>query len=265
MTGPLIFTPDYYARMRALETDGWWNAAMRDAAALLLSRVALPARGHLLDVGCGSGQTMEWFRTLYPGWSTTGLDISMDGLRAALALGERRVLAASALDLPAADASMDAVISLDVLQHLPLRGGDVRALSEFARVLRPGGLVLIRTNAQSLPHTDDDEQFAFHKYEVGEMRDKLAQAGLEPVRVGRLNALLGLAEIPREYKARRHTEGHYVGLLATPATRQTTSWRLKRRWLRVEATAMAMGWNLPLGRTILALARKPSLSAGASR
>lgn len=258
MTGPLIFTPDYYARMRALETDGWWNAAMRDAAALLLSRTALPGRGSLLDVGCGSGQTMEWFRTLHPGWTTTGLDISFDGLRAAVALGEERVLAASALDLPVGDAAMDVVISLDVLQHLPLRGGDGRALAEMARVLKPGGLVLIRTNAQSLPHTKDDEQFAFHKYTVAEMREKLVAAGLEPVRVGRLNALLGLAEIRREFAARQHTEGHYVGLLATPSNRHSAGWRLKRRWLRVEASVLARGGSLPLGRTILALARKPS-------
>src|SRR4030095_5096768 len=30
VTTPRIFTPEYYARMRELETSGWWNAAMRD-------------------------------------------------------------------------------------------------------------------------------------------------------------------------------------------------------------------------------------------
>ena len=62
MTGPLIFTPEYYARMHALETVGRWNAAMRDTAAMLLTRTTLPARGALLNIGCGRGQTMEWFR-----------------------------------------------------------------------------------------------------------------------------------------------------------------------------------------------------------
>ena len=33
MTSPKIFTPEYYARMRANEAGGWWNAGMRAAAA----------------------------------------------------------------------------------------------------------------------------------------------------------------------------------------------------------------------------------------
>ena len=61
MTAPRIFTPEYYARMRELETSGWWNAAMRDVAAMLLNDVQLPASGTILDVGCGSGQTLTWF------------------------------------------------------------------------------------------------------------------------------------------------------------------------------------------------------------
>ena len=264
MTGPLIFTPEYYARMRALENDGWWSAAMRDVAALLLAQLALPRDGRLLDIGCGSGQTMAWFRTLFPGWQTFGLDIAFDGLRAARTLGETQVLAASAMDLPVPTGSVDAVISLDVLQHLPLRGGDELALREIRRVLRPGGAVLLRTNAQSIPYAADDEAFAFHKYETDEMRAKLQSAGLIPVRIGRVNALLGLAEIRRELRARRHTHGHYVGLLATPSNRQSMGWKLKRRWLRMEGAAVAHGWSLPLGRTIFALAQTPSEQDGAA-
>lgn len=257
MTGPMIFSPEYYARMRALEEEGWWNAAMRDAAAMLLKTARLAAHGRVLDVGCGSGQTMAWFRAAHPAWDVVGLDVAFEGLNAARAFGERELLAASALDLPFADQSMDAVITLDVLQHLPLRGGDSQALSEMRRVLRPGGHLLIRTNAQSLPYAADDEAFAFHKYEVPELRTKLKHAGFRAIRVGRLNALLGLAEIPREFAARRASsgDGHYVGLLATPANRHALGWRLKRRWLQVEAAAVCRGMSWPLGRTILALAQ----------
>ena len=61
MTAPRIFTPEYYARMRELEAGSWWNAAMRDVAAMLLDDVQLPPIGTLIDVGCGSGQTLTWF------------------------------------------------------------------------------------------------------------------------------------------------------------------------------------------------------------
>src|SRR5215471_12623554 len=99
MSAPKIFTPEYYERMRALESDGWWNAGMRDVAAMLLQDARLPDQGALLDIGCGSGQTSVWFGSLFPLWRTAGLDVAMEGLQAASALG-LGVTRASALSLP---------------------------------------------------------------------------------------------------------------------------------------------------------------------
>lgn len=254
---PRIFAPEYYARMRALEAGSWWNAAMRDAAARLLRGAALPDTGLALDVGCGSGQTMRWLRGLLPRWRFMGVDLSADGVRAARALGED-VLLASALDLPAPEASVSLVVTLDVLQHLPLGGGDLAALAEMRRVLVPGGLLLIRTNAQAFPAADDDDGASFHKYEPGELRAKLVRAGFDVLRLSRINALLGLAEIPRELRARRAAgDAGYHGLLATPGAPGRAD-RLKERWLRLEGRAVAAGVQLPLGRTLLALCRAPA-------
>src|SRR5262249_11160151 len=136
MSAPKIFTPEYYERMRALESDGWWNAGMRDVAAMLLQDAQLPDQGSLLDIGCGSAQTAVWFTSLLPSWHIAGLDVAMDGLKAADALGVA-VTRASALDLPHGDGAFDAIISLDVIQHLPLGGGDVAAMAEMRRVLKP--------------------------------------------------------------------------------------------------------------------------------
>jgi demethylmenaquinone methyltransferase/2-methoxy-6-polyprenyl-1,4-benzoquinol methylase len=251
---PQIFTPEYYRRMRELESEGWWNAAMRDAADMLLRQAALPERGTLLDVGCGSGQTMAWFTDARPGWTAVGLDVALDGLRAARSFGQA-VSHASALELPHPDDSVDAVITLDVVQHLPLGGGDLTALREIKRVLKPGGYLLLRTNAQAFPRAEDDAEYNFHKYEPDELRAKLEAAGLSVVRLSRINALLGLAEIPREMRARRAQESEYHGILAE--ARPEPSWMrsMKKGWLRLEATAVSAGVRLPLGRTLLTLCR----------
>ncbi|MEO5800909.1 MAG: class I SAM-dependent methyltransferase [Gemmatimonadales bacterium] len=253
MTGPRIFAPEYYTKMAALESASWWNAAMRDVAERMLVRARLPKSGLLLDVGCGSGQTMGWFRRRWPEWRTLGLDLSREGLVAAHTVGHERVFGASALDLPVPDASVDAVITLDVLQHLPLDGGDLRALREMRRVLRPGGVLFIRTNAQSWPRTNDDREYKFHKYHTSELRQKLEASGFLVRRVGRVNALLGLAEIPREFRAKRAGGEGYVGLLADIPKRNLL-WHAKRAWLGVEGGAVAAGLSLPLGRTLMAVA-----------
>ena len=252
---PRIFTPEYYAYMRELETQSWWNAGMRDIAQILLSGASLPERGVMLDAGCGSGQTMSWFVESHPKWFAAGLDVALEGLVFAHTAGQA-VTQASVLAVPIVDNGVDLVISLDVLQHLPLQGGDSAALSEFARILRSDGTLLIRTNAQSFPRTEDDPAAAFRKYEPPELRATVIASGFEILRMGRVNSLLGLAEIPREVRARKEQSAGYHGILAPSPVGGRFATEVKRRWLNLEGRALASGWQLPFGRTIFALCRK---------
>ena len=258
-SAPRIFEPDYYERMRRLESQSWWNAGMRVVAAQLLGSASLPQRGTVLDVGCGSGQTIGWaLELLGGGWNAIGLDVAMEGVAAARAAGFN-VLHASALEIPLPNESVDLVITLDVLQHLPLGGGDVAALREMRRVLKPGGTLFIRTNAQSFPRTRDDAAFNFRKYEPSHLRHALVAAGFDVKRLSRINALLGLAEIPRELRANRgQSSDGYHGLLATPSTGGALGRALKRWWLSLEGRIVALGIPLPIGRTIVALASRPN-------
>lgn len=250
---PRIFEPDYYEKMRRQEAEGWWNAGMRDAERLLLEFAALPEEGTLLDVGCGSGQTVRWLLGRLPGWRALGLDVSLEGLRAAHGLLRTR---SSALALPHPAGFADLCVSLDVVQHLPLEGGDERALREMWRILRPGGFLLLRTNAQAFPRGADDPEYDFRRYVTGDLRGKLTGAGFEIVRLGRLNALLGLAEIPRDLRAARREGSGYHGILSRPAPAGSLAGRLKRSWLRLEGRAVRAGLSLPGGRAHLALCRK---------
>jgi SAM-dependent methyltransferase len=238
--------------MRELEAGSWWNAAMRDVAAILLSDVELPGSGTILDVGCGSGQTLAWFSQQFGGWRTLGCDISLDAVAAATRSGFE-IAQASALALPYPSETADVVVSLDVLQHVPLGGGDLGALREMRRVLKPGGWLFLRTNAQSFPATADDQEYQFHRYEPRELRDKLTAAGFVVRRLSRVNALLGLAEIPRELRARRVQANDYHGILATSNGRGSWTAAAKRAWLRLEGHAVRYGVRLPAGRTIVAL------------
>jgi SAM-dependent methyltransferase len=163
------------------------------------------------------------------------------------------VAAGSALALPVPDASVDLIVTLDVLQHLPLDGGDGVALREMRRALRPGGLLFARTNAQSVPRVVDDPEYNFRKYDAADLRAKLGHAGFAVRRLGRLNALLGLAEIPRELRARRLEGAGYHGLLTAPAAPGGLGPALRRQWLSLEGRFVEAGGSLPLGRTLLAL------------
>ncbi len=114
-----------------------------DCAAFLLPR--LDSNAAVLDVGCGPG-------TITVGLArycrrVIGVDAEAQVLEDALAHVHRSGLAnvefetGSAYELRWDDGSFDVVYAHQLLQHL---AQPVRALREFRRVLRPGGLVAVR-------------------------------------------------------------------------------------------------------------------------
>jgi ubiquinone/menaquinone biosynthesis C-methylase UbiE len=259
-SAPRIFSAPYYERMRLLEAGSWWNAGMRDISSEMIKRANLPDTGNLIDVGCGSGQTMSWFEHEHPRWKTAGIDVSRDGVTAARAAG-LDVSLGDALQLPFASSSADLVITLDVLQHLPFPSGDEECLRECARVLKPGGYLFLRTNAQSIPRSIDDPANMFRKYRPQDLENKLRRAGFEVIALSRANSILGFAEVVRELRASRESGSGYHGLLAVPKENRGVGYSAKRAILRAEGKLISRGARLPAGRSIVALCRTSGFKA----
>lgn len=101
----------------------------------------------VLDAGCGTGRNSVLCAEA--GSLVTGIDIDLQALDVARARCEEHQVTvdfspADVLNLPFNPSSFDIIISHGVLEHIPgsLHG---RAISEMARVLRPGGLLFIMT------------------------------------------------------------------------------------------------------------------------
>jgi len=102
----------------------------------------------VLEVGCGEGRNLVTCGLL--GMNLSGCDIGADIVeKAAHRLGEWEMEAdlrdGPMEDLPFEDASFDLVIAWKVIHYTGTDEKMARALSEFARVLRPGGRLLIET------------------------------------------------------------------------------------------------------------------------
>jgi 2-polyprenyl-6-hydroxyphenyl methylase/3-demethylubiquinone-9 3-methyltransferase len=95
----------------------------------------------LVDLGCGGGLMGPHVAPL--GYRHVGVDIGLRGLELARWHGLLPVRG-SVLQVPLADGCADVVLACEILEHVE---DDLAVLAECARLLRPGGLLLLDTLA----------------------------------------------------------------------------------------------------------------------
>jgi SAM-dependent methyltransferase len=103
-----------------------------------------PRAESLLDVGCNVGDFLRECAEHYPATRLAGVDVNREAIakaRATLPTADLHVLEGESL--PFADSSFDCVTCIEVLEHIP-EDKRVSAAREMHRVLRPGGLFLLR-------------------------------------------------------------------------------------------------------------------------
>ena len=148
---PVSFFDDKFAVMQQghNEKGGEWQFAYAQQIALLESRLA--RGGTVLDVGAGPALPYTKPANAF----VIGLEYSLPSIAANRQVDLR--VCASAAELPLADASVDLIVCFYSIHHMI--GGTVaeteqfiaRILGEFARVIKPGGEVLIFEMAPAGP------------------------------------------------------------------------------------------------------------------
>ncbi len=107
------------------------------AGTQLAERLDVGPDDALLEVGCGNGLILDQLRRV--AGSAAGLDLSPALAEKARALTGLDIRLGEAARLPWDDASFSVVVCEEVSQNFPSNGYLVNTISEFVRVLRPGG------------------------------------------------------------------------------------------------------------------------------
>jgi SAM-dependent methyltransferase len=178
----------------ARRTSDWIDLQFSHLGATL-ERLAPRLRGRLLDVGCGDKPYQHLFRDRV----TEYIGVEHEATYAATDAGRRGAadVTYDGRTLPFPDASFDSVLNVQVLEHTPHPGALV---GQMARVLRPGGALLLSAPFSFRLHEEPHDYFRFSPHGLGELcrsaglviEEVLPHGGLWSLLGHKLNSYLGL-------------------------------------------------------------------------
>lgn len=141
---------------------------------LAASAASLPPGSRVLDVGAGECPHARLFaHTAYITIDRGIGDLTWDYSRIGLVGDAHR--------LPFRDASFDAVVNIQVLEHL---NEPAAAIAEFARVLKPGGRLFLSTVMCWEIHQHPNDFFRFTKYGLEHLFRRAGLVGIEVEALG---------------------------------------------------------------------------------
>jgi ubiquinone/menaquinone biosynthesis C-methylase UbiE len=176
-----------YANMDQMETAHWYYAGKRDFARGWLRRVRPPAAADLL-LDCGAG-TGRFAKEMEAHCRVMVLDDHEEALRLLRTrFRPDQILSLAGDRVPLPDGSLEYVTALDVLEHTP---DDRAVVTEFHRLLKPGGVALVTVPASMALWSDWDVALHhFRRYSRPQLRALFPDAQWELLHVNYTNVVV---------------------------------------------------------------------------
>jgi SAM-dependent methyltransferase len=179
---------DYAQQYGELQQWHWWfRGRRRVIESILRYEVDSAPSLKILSVGCGPAEALKWlFPFAGPKGRVVGLD--RDPIHGRRLPDYSEFIIGTLESAPLADASFDVVLALDVFEHLD---DDLSGLREAARIVKPGGLLLITVPAlPSLWGGQDVVSEHRRRYTRHSLSHLFREAGLSNYRLQYFNTFL---------------------------------------------------------------------------
>ncbi len=171
------------SKLASLEDRHWWYRERRWLLARELDRLGPP--GVAVDIGAAGGGNTRVLRE--HGWTELVVEYGEEGALTAARRG-LRTIRADGTSLPIQTGVVDLVVAFDVLEHIE---DDNSAAAEIARILRPGGTLLVAVPCDmDLWSAHDEAVGHVRRYDRDSLRELIAGAGLEVEDLRSWNVLL---------------------------------------------------------------------------
>lgn len=250
------YDPAFFDQLARIEDRHFWFRARNELIFELSRRILLSLKpcDRVLEVGCGTGNVLRVLERACPNSTVVGMELWLEGLRYARSRSGAALVQGDIRNLPFGR-RFDLVGMFDVLEHISEDQETLRLVHES---LRPGGKLLLTVPAhQFLWSYFDDAAGHCRRYSSEGIRRKLEKAGFEVEFLTEFMAcifplvwgyrkLSGLGKKPNsirqlaseEFRLLPVVNGLLVGMLS-----------LEAKWV-------SRGRALPIGTSLLAVARK---------
>lgn len=244
--------PAEYERMYRAESRHWWYLGMQNLTQALWRRFLPPVAGlKILEAGCGTGSGMQTYLTQSA--RVVGFDLSPHALKFCQLRAGLSVAQASVAEIPFKTNHFDLVTSFDVLYERAV-ASDAAAVSEFFRVLRPGGYLLLRLPAYDwLRGQHDLTIHTARRYTAPQLVQLITASGFRCLHVTYANTFLFPLALAKRLLERiwpAAPDSSDLSVQVGPFN------RLFQRILSSEAFLAARS-GLPFGLSVIVLGQKP--------
>jgi SAM-dependent methyltransferase len=250
------YDPSFFDQLASIEEQHFWFRARNRLIHNLTKKISSHLkRGYrVLEVGCGTGNVLYTLRDACPEGMVVGLELWFDGLLHARKRSNGFLVQGDVRQFPF-NKQFDLIGMFDVLEHIH---EERQTLASLFEILAPGGRLLLTVPAHKFLWSYFDEA-AHHcrRYSSAEIRDKLTAAGFEVEFLSQFMAFIfPIVWLLRKMSGLRKSSD--AKLLASQEFRVIpVANQILTVILDLEARWVARGYALPIGTSLVVVARKP--------
>lgn len=238
----------HYKEIAESQDKLWWYLGMSAINRSLLDTHLVKKRKlKILDAGCGPGAMLP---TLSTYGDVIGVDLSDDALKFAEKRGN--VQKGDISNLNFKDETFDVVVCMDVLYHMWVKD-ELNVLKEFNRVLKKGGILLVREPAYDwLRGNQDRVGLTVRRFSKPVLKEKLQKSYFKVITITYANFFLfPLVLSVRMFKSKKQVNKKESDLKLLPPYINSFLLRL----LMIEASLIKY-ISLPFGSSLICVAKK---------